>query len=300
MTTPTEGVVKPLVIVGQTNTTADVVSSNLEATFERGYTPLVEVKEYRGPVSIVGAGPSLSSTYQDVVGDVVACNSAHDFLIEKGIIPKYAMVWDAHPIMGKIITKPHKDVTYLIASRCHPSVFAALEGHKVMVWHALGGDDGLERMLIKHNRMEPMIAGGSSSVTRATHVVGALGYTKEMHLFGVDSCYAEDKTHVGGSLIDQQKMAIRVCGRWFTVAPWMAMQAGDFKVLAPLLKANGMRLVVHGTGLIPYVATFLDVEAPDVKVTWYERVRREVHAAVLLFLEVRNSPQLLGGSHAGV
>ena len=78
------------------------------------------------------------------------------------------------------------------------------------------------------------------------------------------------------------------------------MQAGDFKLLAPILKANGVRLIIHGTGLIPYVATFLGVETPDVKVSFWEKVRREIDGALSLFFEVRNSPQLLGGSYAGV
>ncbi len=297
MTTPPKGPVTPLVMMGVNNTTEEVVMSNLEATFARGYVPFVEVKEQKGPVSIVGAGPSLSWTYQDIVGDVLACNSAHDFLISKGIIPKYAMVWDAHPIMGNIIKTPHKDVTYLVASRCHPSVFEKLQGFNVVVWHALGGDC-VEKMLIERNRMEPIIAGGSASVTRATHVAGALGYTKEMHLFGIDSCYREGESHVSGSIGTLNEIVIRVCGRWFTVAPWMALQVGDFKMLAPLLKGNGIRLVVHGTGLIPYVATFMDCETPDIHIGLVEKLRRWIHGLIVLFLEIKNSPQLLGGSNA--
>lgn len=291
----------PLVMYGVNNTTEDVVDGNLVATFERGYQPFQVATQYRGPVSIVGSGPSIAWTYKRLVGDVIACNSAHDFLIEHGVIPKYTMIWDANPVMDKIIKKPHKDVTYLIASRCHPSVFEKLAGYNVLVWHALGGSTKVQELLVQHKRNEPLIAGGSTSVTRATHVAGSLGYTREMHLFGIDSCYSEGKTHVTDSIVAQQKMNLRVCGKWFTVAPWMAMQAGDFKMLAPMMKSHGIRLIVHGTGLIPYVATFLDCETPDIRVSVFERMRREVHALGLLFLELRNSPQLLGGSNvAGV
>ena len=73
-----------------------------------------------------------------------------------------------------------------------------------------------------------------------------------------------------------------------------------FFLAAPILKNMGHRIVVHGTGLIPYVATFMDVETPDIKVSLYEKIRREIHGAILLFLEVKNSPQLLGGSNAGI
>ena len=57
---------------------------------------------------------------------------------------------------------------------------------------------------------------------------------------------------------------------------------------------------MHGTGLIPYVATFMGIETPDLKVRWYEKLRREMHALILLYLDLRKSPQLLGGSNAGI
>ena len=128
-----------------------------------------------------------------------------------------------------------------------------------------------------------------------------MGYKKEMHLFGIDSCYADDEsTHVGGSIVEQQLVKIRVCGRWFTVAPWMAMQASDFKAIAPLFSHNGIRLIVHGTGLIPYIATFFGLETPDMRVTLLEKLRRLSHSLYLLYIELRSSPQLLGGSYAGI
>ena len=290
--------VSPLHLRGVTNTAGELIEENLSATFARDYTPLEGSSEYQGPVSIVGAGPSLFSTYQDIVGDIIACNSAHDFLVAKGIIPKYAMIWDAHPVMAKIL-KPREGVIYLVASRCHPGVFKMLEGFDVRVWHALDGDGVLEKHLVRHQRMEPMVAGGSSSVMRAAFLAPFMGYTKDMHLFGIDSCYAEGKTHVGASIVDQQKISLRVCGKWFVVAPWMAMQAGDFKIIAPVLQGQGIRPVVHGTGLLPYTATFIGVETPDMKVGLAERIKRRIHAAIVLFLELKNSPQLLGGSNAG-
>lgn len=291
----------PLVIKGVNNTTEEVVNGNLDATFLRGYKPLLPVLEDRGPVSIVGAGPSLSWTYKDLIGDVLACNSAHDFLIGKGIIPEYTMIWDSHPIMGGVIDKPHKDVKYLIASRCHQSVFEKFKDFDVSVWHALGAEE-VEKYLVKYQRNEPMIAGGSAAVTRGMFVAATMGYFKEQHLFGVDSCYAEGASHVAGTISKNDEMKIRVCGKWFSVAPWMALQAGDFKVIAPIMQSKGARIVVHGTGLIPYTATFLNVETPDIKLSVYEKyLRRPVHSLLALYEVLRNTqPPLHGGFYAGV
>lgn len=280
------------------NTAENVVHQNLEATFERGYTPFVIPEgKIEKPVSIVGAGSSLASTYKDIVGDVIAVNSAHDFLIGKGIIPKYTMIWDANPIMAAVITKPHKDVHYLVASRCHPSVFEKLKGYNVTTWHALGGES-VEKYLVARNLREPMVAGGSAGVTRAMYLAGALSYSKEMHLFGV--CDASDgkTTHVIGSIIEQKFIDLRCCGKWWKVAPWMAMQAADFKALAPIMVGNGMRIIVHGKGFLPYTATFLGVETPDIKINFYEkRIRRPIHSVLSLYSILRSTP-LHGGSYA--
>lgn len=282
------------------NTDEEVRVENVRATFQRGYVRFNELlHSAKGrPMSVVGSGPSLSWTYKDLKGDVMACNSAHDFLISKGIIPKYAMFWDANPIIAEMARKPHPDVTYLVASRCHPDLFKALAGHRVVVFHALGGEP-VDQFLIAEKRMEPLIAGGSSGVTRGLYLAGAMGHT-EVHLFGIDSSYDDEATHVGGSVIDQKKMKLRVCGKWFVTAPWMAVQAADFKVLAPLVQKMGMRLIVHGTGLIPYTATFLDCETPDIKVTIFEKLRRHIHGLILLYLFLRNSPNYLEASHAGI
>lgn len=272
------------------NTEESVRVDNIRATFERGYLRFNELMNTApgGVVSIVGSGPSLARTYKDIVGDVIACNSAHDFLIERGIIPKFALYWDANPIIAKFASKPHVGVTYLVASRCHPDLFKALAGHRVIVFHALTGEP-VEQFLVANNRMEPMIGGGAAGVTRGTHIAGAMGYT-DMHLFGVDSSYEEDATHVGGSIIDQQKIRLKVCGKAFITAPWMALQVMDFKAIGPHLQSMGVKVTIHGTGMLPYAASFMEgVATPDIKVTRLDKVYRALSSLIVLFLEIRGN-----------
>jgi len=274
------------------NTEERVTLDNIRATFTRGYVRFNELMNTaKGKtVSIVGSGPSLKRTYKQIIGDVIACNSAHDFLIGKGIIPKYAMFWDANPIIAKFAQKPHSSVIYLVASRCHPDVFKALSGYRVVVFHALAGEN-IEQYLIAANRMEPMIGGGCAGVTRGTHLAGAMGY-KEMHLFGVDSSYSEGETHVESSITEQKQMRLRVCGKWFTTAPWMALQVADFKELGPHLQKDGVKFVVHGTGMFQYAASFMDgIETPDVKVNFLERLKRKVHGLIVIYLGLRGDPK---------
>ena len=270
------------------NTEDGVRTDNIRATFERGYIRFNELMDTAkgGTISIVGAGPSLARTYKEITGDILACNSAHDFLIGKGIIPKYALYWDANPVIAKMAKNPHPDVTYLVASRCHPDLFKALAGHRVIVFHALGGEP-VDQFLMSLNRMEPMIGGGSAGVTRGTYLAGAMGY-KTLHLFGVDSSYENDATHVGGSIIDQKQMRLRVCGKWFLTAPWMALQVADFKLICPQLQAMGIKITVHGTGMFPYAASFIEgITTTDIKIGFVERLRRWASSLIVLYLGLR-------------
>lgn len=287
---------KPIKLTVSVNATREMIASNIEATLKRGFQLLKEESK-TGIVSVVGSGPSLAWTYKDLKGDVLACNGAHDYLVSQGITPKYAMLWDANTVMAGMIT-PHKGVTYLIASRCHPSVFEKLRGYDVLVWHALG-DDELLPLLQKYSRSTLIIAGGSSSVLRGTHVAATMGY-KEQHLFGVDSCYSGDETHIAGSLVPQVKLHIRCCARWFWVAPWMIKQGDEFKIIAPMMKDHGIKVVVHGDGLVPYLATFLNCETPDLKVGWMEKRLRPLHSVRALYDLLRHSPTTLEPSNAGI
>ena len=110
------------------NTNEDI-DRNIEYALTRkvrGFQELVGTKS--GAVSIVGSGPSLKNTWhriEEVDGDIIACNASHQFLLERGIVPKYVMFFDADPLMLEFIT-PHPNITYLVASRCPPKAFDML------------------------------------------------------------------------------------------------------------------------------------------------------------------------------
>lgn len=251
-----EEILSPLVLTSEICETPENVRRNIEATLNRKYVRFNEylADPHDGVISLCGSAPSFKQSYHQVKGDVYACNAAHDFLIERGIVPKYAMLWDAAELMTGM-AKPNKDVKYLIASRCHESLFEQFSNSDVVVWHA-EGDACLEDLLVKYNRREPMIGGGSAAVVRAMFVAFAMGYRK-MHLFGVDGSFSEDETHVRKSLVDEPDMQVYVEGKWFRTASWAALQAEDFKLIAPALRDAGTKITIYGDGMIPHIAKTL-------------------------------------------
>lgn len=252
-------------VTGLANST-EQIDSNIERTLASVYepfNPLIAAKT--GAVAIVGSGPSLKGNWQDLKkfkGDIIACNASCQFLSEKGIDPTYCMIFDADVLADAFVQECNPNTTYLLASRCHPVVFEKVEaaGCKYIVWHAKG-DLNLERLLPKYRKMEPMVGGGSASVTRAMFLAQAIGY-KVMHLWGADSSYVrgETDTHIGKSTTEERYMQIGCAGRIFDTTAWMASQAEDFKVLVPSLQRIGIKVVVHGDGLIPHIAKQMQLD----------------------------------------
>ncbi len=239
-----------------------------------------------GAVSVVGSGPSLKENWnriEEVGGDIIACNASCQFLLERGVVPKYMMCFDADPLMLEFLT-PHPDIIYLIASRCPPKAFDILEGCKVVCWHA-AGDLNIQELLEKYNRLEPMIAGGSAAITRAMVMAHPMGY-REVHLWGADSSFVNGNTHIRKSTTVERDIHILCNNRAFRTAPWMAQQAEDFKILAPTLRAEyGVRLVVHGDGLIPHLAKAMGFDVDGESKS--KRVWRETkHKARILWSQL--------------
>ena len=238
------------------------MNANVTATLERGYTPINNYLcrelggkgPFQGTVSICGAGPSLRDTYQELEGAILACNSATGFLLGKGIVPTFSMIWDASPVCESFAI-PHPDITYLLGARCHESVFKRLKGCKIIAWHA-GGDHNIVEFLREHEIREPLINGGSAAVTRALYLAYAMGF-RNLHLFGADSSYQDNETHVNGSLVAEKDILIHVGTHEghpvFRTTPEFCAQVEEFKCIYPHFLSLGCGITVHGSGMLPYI-----------------------------------------------
>jgi len=247
------GPVVPLTLGMESCATVEEMHTNVESTLARGYMRFTEFMDSQaGECSIVGAGPSIADTYQDLRGDVIACNSAIGFLLSRGVVPKYAMLWDAHPLV-ETFAVPHPDIVYFVAARCHESVFERLKDCKVVVWYP-GGDHDIADFLVEKNIMEPMVNGGSAAVTRSLYLAYALGY-RTFHLHGADSSYRGEQTHVNGSVVPEKRLEVVCNKRWFTTTPEWAAQVEEFKCIRIGFKHLGGTIRVYGDGLLPWVAS---------------------------------------------
>ena len=145
-------------------------------------------------IILCGSGPSLTGeieTIRDMDVPILAINKAHDFLIEHGIFPEYAFT--GHPTADMIESFRLKspEVTYIIASQCHPNLFAWLEGLDVVLSHWVAGDNELNLL----NGGKLLVGGGNTSGVRALVHCYYKG-TRTFHMFGFDSSYADGQRNV--------------------------------------------------------------------------------------------------------
>lgn len=206
----------------------------------------------RGVLSICGFGPSLVDTWTEIKGRVMSTSGAHDFLIGKGVIPKYHVETDSREHKVNFVRNSHPDVTYLINSQCHPEMFEVLlaKGRKVIMWHGFTDDD-VHNQIALLEQLEPgvrLIAGGSNVGMRAIIVARDFGYTR-FELHGMDCCYRGAEQWAGEHFTKKHNMVkIEVEGRVFDTSDLMMQSTDDF--FNQLHMLPGCSFKIHGDGLL--------------------------------------------------
>lgn len=198
-------------------------------------------------LSVVGFGPSLIDTWQDIKHPLITTSGAHDFLIERGVIPDYHAQCDGRDHQVKFLEAPQKDTTYLMASICPPAIWPILKGHDVRLWHNAHGNH-VVRWIGSNDPGGILVAGGSNIGLSAIHLGGIMGF-RRFKAYGFDGCYRDFKRHAGIHH-DPMKQTIvrRWVGdrKWFT-SPQMSNACDEF---LNLLDTAGIEIEVFGDCLL--------------------------------------------------
>lgn len=242
------------------NTDIEPRARNIEANLKLGLPEAVNIASHRSQMVIVGGGPSLKNQLTRIrhrkakKAEVWATNGTHDYLISKGIIPDYMAMLDSREESSVFVQKPHKGVTYFIASQCHPSAFEALKGHKVFIWH--NHEPELQDAILNNSKSNEvlMVRGGSTIGLRLMCLGAALGY-RSIHHYGMDSSYEDTAHHSYPQYLNDNEEIKRIefGGKYFICSEWMLTQAEDYQNQIEALEKAGVRVFAHGTGLIPFI-----------------------------------------------
>lgn len=225
---------------------------------------------------IVGTGPSLKETWHGIAVErkafgatVISTSGAHDFLIERGIVPDIHIEVDPREYKAFHTRNPHPDVKYWIASSCHPTMIDQLKDFDLSLFHTFN-DQG-ELALIAADGPDPgglMVCGGGTAGCRAINLRFCTG-TRWFSCYGMDCSFEGDKRHaVEHNGKEQPRMMVRAGDRWFGSSPAMMATArgflGNLALLHRVAEANdepyientGQRveLILHGDGLLQHMA----------------------------------------------
>lgn len=208
----------------------------------------------RGLISICGFGPSLADTWREINtqkhNHVMSTSGAHDFLISKGIIPKYHVESDAREHKIEFLRNSHPDVTYFINSHCHPKMFETLKHRKVIMWHGFTDDDAANQIATLEE-IEPgarLICGGTNVGMRAMVVARDLGY-KRFELHGMDCSYRGEQQWAGEHFTaPHNAVKIEVEGTVFDTSDLMLQSTDDF--FNQLRMLHGCSFKIYGDGLL--------------------------------------------------
>jgi uncharacterized Rossmann fold enzyme len=232
-------------------------------------------------IALVGGGPSLKETIAELMDfhTIVACGSAHDWLqAHSPRVPTFCVVCDPDPVMANYLRAPDHETKYLISSHCNETVFDALKGYDIEMWHCwpVGAGDQAARDLLQEKTPGWVAVGGGCTVgLRALTLAMMMGYT-EMHFFGFDSCMGRtDDDHHTYPFTDSTKEFLGEIfdlkvgmgtgendgpgPRQYRVAGYQLAQAEHYK---QMLMAFGhlFKPVFHGPGLMADMQAMIDIE----------------------------------------
>lgn len=214
---------------------------------------------------IVGGGPSMKDSLQAIKdhrrrgAKLITVNNALGYLHDRGVTPDAHVMLDAREENVSMVQNAPKNVRYFLASQVHPCVFDALLGHDVVLWHNGMGDGEELRQIVEpwfdegpNQKPVVFVPGGGTVGLRALNLAWLSGY-KKVHLYGFDSCYHGDAHHAFAQpLNDGEETQEVVLGeKRYRCARWMIRQAMEFQEQYAHLTKEGVKVMVHGKGLVP-------------------------------------------------
>jgi uncharacterized Rossmann fold enzyme len=204
--------------------------------------------KHDGTMVICGSGPSLPGMREAIEQErnlgrpLVAVKGAYNQFMDWGITPDFYVSIDPRDRRNTVKTL-NKDTIYLLSSRCPPSLFEHLGGHKVVLFHTWSPEQDIPEL---HGR--PLVTGGSTSGLRMVTIGYAWGFRK-FAFYGMDSCAKDDhKRFYGPPMPDEKLMDVVVAGRSFRTNGAMALQAQDFRDMIRMMPET--KFSIAGDGLL--------------------------------------------------
>ena len=244
------------------NVPHETIKRNIRSNIRR---PVPQVTRYPGDpktkVMLLCGGPSMEEMLPEIKRrkrqgwKVAAVNGAYNWALDNGIQPGCHIVLDARPWNVRFLDRTSKDCRYLIASQCDPSLFDALEGHDVHIWHGSGAEE--RPILERYYKGRYVTVGGGPTVGMCgIHLLYTLGW-RWVAVYGLDSCIKPDRHHAYTQPENDAECVnvLRVGRRKFVAHPWMSVQADQLLQMLPSIP-DDLQMQFRGDNMITYIVEY--------------------------------------------
>ena len=178
--------------------------------------------------------------------NTLAINGALGLFAKHASAPTYWMAADPQALVVDFLAEPPRSTIYFPASKCHPSVFTALEARDVRLWHV--NDETIPD--------HPTVPAAVSVTLCALMLAMRLGY-RRVHVYGWDCCFDADSKHHAGqgepnATYDPLNIEVGEGedAQWFVSNPTWCCEIEDAKKILPVLRWAGMDIKIHGRSLV--------------------------------------------------
>lgn len=255
----------PVEFVQGKNVSDETICANIRANAGRAL-PLVNFKR----ICVCASGPSLADHLdgirerREAGWDVASMNGSHNFLIENGIVPDLYFQVDSRPVNIPFLRLANDHTTYVIASQCHPEIFDALTGRKVLLWQVHnyeGAEEAIREAM--GGRQCPIFLGAQNVGQSCFGPLLAMGY-RVWHLFGYDGSLRGEAKHAFAQPqnadeavqefyfpLDRDGQAIPGTTKTYYATPTMAQHAALMPEKITRFRRASIEIEVFGEGLLP-------------------------------------------------
>ena len=215
----------------------DGLVANVRHSLSLGLPELCRLPPSTRQLSVIANGPTAWGA--EFGGNpTLAVNGALRLFTDRNAAPNYWIGCDPQAHLADFLKRAPQSTTYLVASKCHPSVFEALKGRRVILWHV----DDLATWDLVQDR--DAISTAVSVTICAFEVMERLGFSR-FETWGWDGCYIDGRDHASPQAHRAIDIENDVGGKVFQTTTTWALEAQD-----AWNKLRGANIDIRGGGMI--------------------------------------------------
>ncbi len=211
-------------------------------------------------IAIIAGGHSLHDQIENIrsyKGRLIALNGAHNFLLERNIVPHALTIIDPKPENIAFVAHTHPEIEYWISAFCHSGILQKLvaENRSIKLWFPLNGDTWKDGETFKERRGRYYLPAKGSVGCATLYLLWMLGY-RNFDLFGYDSCHTQGHHHAYEQIWNEGfgHLTMQLNGHTFVTEHSMIIQCQN--ITAFVRARPEIDLIVHGGGLLKqYLST---------------------------------------------